>query len=268
MQFARLNGVTMHYQAIPAAAGKPRIVFANSLGTDFRIWRDVVVRLAGDYSVLLYDTRGHGLSGPGEPPYAIETLAGDLAALIELTGFGPAIVCGLSVGGLIAQELYRTRPELVQALVLCDTLPRIGTAEGWAERIAAVRAGGIAAVSERVLAGWFTPAFRANRTAEYDGYRAMLERQPVEGYLGTVAAIRDANLTAAAPRIRVPVLSIVGESDLTTTPDAMAALAKSIPGGRYEMIREAGHIPCVEQPETFAEVVRAFTEIAGVAHAA
>jgi 3-oxoadipate enol-lactonase len=61
LQFAHLNGVTIHYQVI-GAAGKPLIVFANSLGTDFRIWRDVIVRLVGDYAVICYDKRGHGLS--------------------------------------------------------------------------------------------------------------------------------------------------------------------------------------------------------------
>ncbi len=61
MQFARLNHTVIHYQLIGAPAGKPVIVFANSLGTDFRIWRDVIVRLAGDYAIITYDKRGHGL---------------------------------------------------------------------------------------------------------------------------------------------------------------------------------------------------------------
>ena len=106
MQFLKVNGVTLHHQVISAAAGKPKLVFVNSLGTDFRIWRDVVVRLAGDFAILTYDARGHGLSEIGDTPYSIETLGADLAALIDATGFGPAIVCGVSVGGLTAQALY------------------------------------------------------------------------------------------------------------------------------------------------------------------
>src|SRR5687768_17608539 len=83
VQFQTLNGVTLHHQVISAAAGKPKLVFSNSLGTDFRIWRDVIVRLAGDFSILTYDARGHGLSEVGDTPYTIETLGADLAALIE-----------------------------------------------------------------------------------------------------------------------------------------------------------------------------------------
>ena len=65
MQFAELNDVNLHYQVIGSPASRPLLVFANSLGTDFRIWRDVIVRLAGDYAILTYDMRGHGLSGDG-----------------------------------------------------------------------------------------------------------------------------------------------------------------------------------------------------------
>jgi 3-oxoadipate enol-lactonase len=94
LQFAHLNGVTIHYQVI-GAAGKPLIVFANALGTDFRIWRDVIVRLVGDYAVLCYDMRGHGLSGTGSVPHSIEQHANDLAALMDHLQTGP---CARSAG--------------------------------------------------------------------------------------------------------------------------------------------------------------------------
>ena len=66
MQFASVNGVTLHYQVISAPDDKPTIVFSNSLGTDFRIWRDVIIHLVGQCSIILYDKRGHGLSDIGE----------------------------------------------------------------------------------------------------------------------------------------------------------------------------------------------------------
>lgn len=263
MQFLKLNGVTLHHQVISAAAGKPKLVFSNSLGTDFRIWRDVIVRLAGDFSILTYDSRGHGLSETGATPYTMETLATDLAGLIEATSFGPAIVCGVSVGGMTAQSLYAMRPDLVSALILCDTAPRIGTAEGWAERIANVERGGIEAVADTVLKGWFTEGFR-KADPSFAGYRSMLTRTPRDGYLATVAAIRDADLTEAAPKIAVPTLCIVGETDPTTTPKMVEDLARTITNARYELIRNAGHIPMVEQPETVAAIIHAFADLVGV----
>ncbi len=141
MQFARFNDVTLHYQVIGSPKSRPLIVFVNSLGTDFRMWRDVVVRLGGEFAVLLYDMRGHGLSEAGRTPYSMAMLASDLAALLDHIGAREAIVCGVSVGGLIAQQLYALRPDLVQALILCDTLGKIGDEAMWNARIAAIRGG-------------------------------------------------------------------------------------------------------------------------------
>ena len=86
MQFARLNDVTLHYQVIGSPQSRPTIVFVNSLGTDFRIWRDVVVRLVGEFAVVTYDKRGHGLSEVGRTPYSMELLAEDRAALLGHIG--------------------------------------------------------------------------------------------------------------------------------------------------------------------------------------
>lgn len=262
MQFARINDASIHYQVIGGPADKPVIVFANSLGTDFRIWRDVIVRLAGDFAILLYDKRGHGLSDVGQPPYSIEDHASDLIGLLETLEIKQAIVCGLSVGGLIAQALYRQRPDLVRALILCDTAHKIGTTEMWNSRIASVEADGIASLVDGVMERWFTPAFRRPENIAYAGYRNMLARQPAAGYAATCGAIRDADYTDSARKIAVPTLCVVGDQDGSTPPDLVRSLAQLIPGARFEIIRDAGHIPCVEQPEALTAVIRTFVDFA------
>jgi 3-oxoadipate enol-lactonase len=262
VQFARINDVTIHYQIIGAPADKPVIVFINSLGTDFRIWRDVVVRLAGDFAIVLYDKRGHGLSDVGQVPYSIEDHAADLAGLLDMLSVQQAIICGLSVGGLIAQSLYQRRPDLVRALVLSDTAHKIGTADSWNSRIAAVREAGIGNIVDAVMERWFTPPFRRPENTAYDGYCNMLERQPLEGYIATCEAVRDADFTEAAAEISVPTICIVGDQDGSTPPDLVLSLARLIPNARYEVIKDAGHIPCVEQPEAMTAVIRAFIDFA------
>ena len=258
MQFVKIGDINLHYQLIGAPAGKPVMVFANSLGTDFRIWRDVIVRLAGDFAVVLYDMRGHGLSDTGRTPYAMEDHVGDLAGLLDFLGVHQTIVCGLSVGGQVAQGLYAARPDLVRALVLCDTAHKTGTAEFWNARIAALEENGIASIADGILERWFTPGFRAPGNAAFAGYRTMLIRQPVEGYAATCAAVRDADFTEVVKKIAVPAICVVGDQDGATPPELVLSTAKLIPGCRYEVIRDAGHIPCVEQPEALTEIIRAF----------
>ncbi len=264
MDFMALNGVVLHMQDL-GPAERPVLVFSNSLGTDFRIWNDVVARLGDQFRIVLYDKRGHGLSELGETPYRIADHVADLAALLDELAIEGAIVCGLSVGGLIAQGLYASRPELVAGLILSDTAHRIGTAEMWSQRMAAIEQGGIESMSEAILERWFTKALRENDPIALAGWRAMLTRTPKEGYLGTCAALRDADFTEEARRIAVPTLCIVGEEDGATPPALMRQTADLIPGARYEVITGAGHLPCIEQPAKFAALIDAFARENGLA---
>ena len=88
----------------------------------------------------------------------------------------------------------------------------------------------------------------------------MLVRQPVAGYAGSCAAVRDADQTELVGRIAVPTLVVVGDQDGSTPPDLVRATAGLIPGARFEIIAGAGHIPCVEQPAALAALIRDFFE--------
>jgi 3-oxoadipate enol-lactonase len=262
MAFARLNGVAQHYEDAGSRDGQA-IVFSNSLGTDFRIWDGVLRHLPADLRVIRYDKRGHGLSEATPGPYEMKTLAEDLAALLDHLGVRGAAIVGLSVGGMIAQGLAALRPDLVSALVLMDTAHRIGTVEGWNSRIGTVREKGMAAIADGVLAGWFTEAYRS-AAPDFQGYRAMLLRNDVEGYAGVCAALRDADLTESTRALKVPALCVAGEHDATTSPKLMQATVDLISGARLEVVKNAGHIPCVERPEEVAGLIAGFLEEAGL----
>ncbi|MDH3475047.1 MAG: alpha/beta fold hydrolase, partial [Rhodospirillales bacterium] len=171
---------------------------------------------------------------------------------------------GLSVGGIVAQGLSAVRPDLVKGLVLSDTAHRIGPSDMWNQRIAAIRAGGIEALAEPILERWFSKRFHAECPEALAGWRAMLTRTPVEGYLGTCAAIRDADLTEAAQAIRVPTLCLVGGEDGATPPDLVRSTAELIPGARFEVIEGVGHLPCVEAAETMTDLVMGFLSETGL----
>ncbi|QPC86900.1 3-oxoadipate enol-lactonase [Mesorhizobium sp. NBSH29] len=259
MEFARVNGVALHYQTSGAHA-LPALVFVNSLGTDFRIWDAVADHFRDRYRILTYDKRGHGLSQETPAPGAMTDHVDDLVALLDHCGIDRAVVVGLSIGGMIAQGLAALHPERVSALVLCDTAPKIGTDESWNTRIEAVRRDGIGSLAEMILNGWFTAAFRRPDNALFDGCRAMLTRQPVEGYVASCAAVRDCDLTEATRALKLPVLCLVGADDASTPPDLVRAMAEMITGAQFHIIENAGHIPCVEQPEQAARLIARFLD--------
>lgn len=257
MAFVRVNDVVLHYEDGGVATG-PALVFSNSLGTDFRIWDEVVAYLDGHYRIIRYDKRGHGLSEATLPPYKLADHVNDLSALLNHLGIQSAAVVGLSVGGMIAQALAALHPDLVRALVLCDTAHKIGTAEFWNGRIEAVKAKGIAAIADGVLERWFTPAYRRPENPDFTGYKAMLTRCNVDGYVGTCATVRDADLTESTRALKAPTLCLAGDQDGSTPPDLVRSMAELIEGAQFEVIKDAGHIPCVEQPETTARLIEEF----------
>ena len=257
MTFATINSIAMHYRVEGNRRG-PVLAFSNSLGTDFRIWDEMVERLAGDFTLLRYDTRGHGLTDAPEGRYTMETLGDDLAALIEHVGLTDPLVVGLSIGGMTAQALHLRNPKLAKGYVLMDTAHRIGTEEMWDGRIAEIEKGGIRALATPILERWFTPGFRAPGNPEFSAYTSMLVRTPKAGYLGCCHALRDADYAGEVGGIDRPTLCIVGDQDGSTPPDLVRQLASLIPGARFEIVEDAGHLPCIEQPEVTARLVGDF----------
>ncbi|MCT8990172.1 3-oxoadipate enol-lactonase [Chelativorans sp. SCAU2101] len=263
MAFARVNGIVLHYE-LRGPEERPVLVFSNSLGTDFRIWNKVAALLEDDFRLVLYDKRGHGLSEASPQPYAMADHVNDLVALLDHLSIAQAVIIGVSVGGMIAQGVAAARPGLVQALVLSNTAHKIGTAEMWNGRIKAVNEQGIASIAGTILQRWFTPAYCKPENPDYVGYHSMLTRQSADGYAGTCAALRDADLTDAAKALTVPVLCIAGDQDGSTPPDLVRELASLISGARLEIIENAGHLPCIEQPERTAGLIRSFLNQAGI----
>ena len=255
MDCVRLGDVVIHYRSRPAAEGAPTVAFINSLGTDFRIWDGVLDALDPAYGVLVYDKRGHGLSSVGKTPYGMADHAGDLAGLMDALGIKNALICGLSVGGPIAQQLYFDRPDLVAGILFCDTAAKIGEADFWNQRIETISRNGLASVTEGIMERWFSRRYREADKPEYAIARAMFERQPVEGYLATCAALAGFDRRADIGKIAVPVSVVVGSEDGSTPPELVEVFAREIPGSEFGVIEGAGHLPCIEAPEAVAGAI-------------
>jgi len=254
MQALSLSDGTLHVQ-VSGPDTAPAVVFANSLGTDLRLWDLVLPLLPEGLRFIRYDKRGHGLSAVGGGTTVSEH-ARDAISVIEQVARGPVVFVGLSIGGLIGQVVAHQRPDLVRALVLSNTSAKLGTAESWQARIDAVNNTGLESIADAVLERWFAPAFRA--TPELELWRAMLTRTPVQGYIAACVALAGADQRAETARLRLPTLVIAGSVDGASPPDVVRATADLIPGAKFHEIPGAGHLPPVEAPSAWAAIVSPF----------
>ena len=261
MAFLQTGNFVQHYRA-DGDPGNPTVVFANSLGSDLRIWDGVAAKLAGRFHLIRYDLRGHGLSEAPAAPYSAADLAGDVVAILDRLDIRQAIVCGVSVGGLIAQAVALSQPERVRAVVLCDTGAKIATAEAWQQRIDKVCAEGVDSLVQMTMERWFCADFRARCAADVRGYALMLRQSSVDGYAGICAALRDTDFRTIVARIKQPTLVLSGAEDIATPPELGRELAGLIPGAQFSVIDNAAHLPCVEQPDAVAaRMMQFFQEV-------
>lgn len=258
-----MQAITINKQLIAyrhrTGGGGPCVVFANSLGSDQSLWDNVIAQLGGGFDTLTYDLRGHGLSAVSQG-YTVVDMADDLIALLDALGVRDAILCGVSVGGMVAQSVAARRPDLLRAVILSNTAVRIGTAERWNDRIAGVTANGIATIADTILENWFAPSYRNAKPDLWAMHRSMLCRTPTEGYTATCATIRDTDLSADVGAISVPTLCVAGAHDRSVTPDQVQALAAGIPGARCKVLADVGHLPALESPVRMAALIEEMAE--------
>jgi len=252
-----LGEVTLHYRLEGDPDGTP-IVFANSLGTDFRLWDKIIPLLPDGLRILRFDKRGHGLSSCPQGDYTIDELVDDTAQLLQALQIKDCLFVGLSIGGLIAQGLAYRYPELVRAMIISNTAARIGTEQMWRERIATLRADGLEAIADNVMERWFAAVFHSQHALELQAWRNMLTRTPADGYIGCCAAVAASDFSESTARLTLPTLAIAGSEDGSTPPDLLRATAELIPGSRFAVIDNAGHLPCVEQPREYARLLNEF----------
>ncbi|WP_051294527.1 3-oxoadipate enol-lactonase [Gemmobacter nectariphilus] len=260
MNICDLGDIRLHWREDGDPAGAP-VVFANSLGTDLRLWDKVIPLLPQGYRYIRYDKRGHGLSDCPPGPYSMGALVRDAERLLDALEVRDCVFVGLSIGGMIAQGLAIKRLDLVRAMVISNTAAKIGTAEMWHTRIAAARDGGLAPMADAVMERWFSRAFRQG--PELAGWRNMMVRTPLEGYVGCCAAIAGTDFYTPTSGLTLPTLAIAGSEDGSTPPDLVRETADLIRGSEFHLIRGAGHLPCVEAPEAYAARLAQFLERVG-----
>jgi len=260
----RSNGrPALHYSVREPRNGKaPRhtVVLSHALGCDLTMWDELANRLAQDCRVIAYDHRGHGSSEAPAGMYSMAELADDAAALLRELDTGPVVWIGLSMGGMVGQELALRHPALVRGLVLANTTSGYPEAarENWRLRIATVQSQGIEAIADAVMGRYFHDAFRAAHAATVARFRRRVVSTDVAGYAGCCHAVGNVDTTARLGAIKAPTLVLAGELDQGTPVEMARTLAEGIPGAQLEILQNASHLGYVEQPAAFGLAVARF----------
>ncbi len=258
MPTVAVNGLELAYER---AGDGPPLVLVHGVLCDSRAWRPQLAGLADELAVVAWDEPGAGRSAEPSEPFGLAEFAASLAGLIEALGLGPAVVAGLSWGGILAQELYRRRPELVAGLVLADTYAGWAgslSAESCADRLAScIRQSELP--PQEVADAWMPGLFSESAPAAVaDELGAIIRDFRPAGFR------RDAHAAAAAdhrdllPRIEVPTLLVWGEHDARSPVAIAERMRDAIPGARLIVIPECGHVSNLEQPQRFNDELRAF----------
>lgn len=251
----------LHY--LDTGSGPP-LLFLNGLAGDHLYWLGQVRSFAPKFRCLALDNRDAGQSGYATGPYSVADLAEDVAVLLRALQVPPAHIVGLSLGGMIAQELALRHPELVQSLFLACT---VGRSDAWfRDTIAAFT------LIRRQVAD--TPAFFCALLPWLVGHRffevperaewlrALLKQNPhpqrLDGFLRQIEAIANHDAWDRLPELRCPVLVAAGEDDWIAPPRYGRLLAERIPGARLEILPRVGHAPPLEDPRTFNRLLREF----------
>lgn len=250
------DGTALHVQE--TGAGAP-VLLLNGLCLDHTVWDALLPHIRAEWRIIRFDARGQGQSDVPPPPYSMGSLVSDAEAVCDALSVKDAVAIGMSVGGMVAQGLAVKRPDLVRALVLSGTAVKLDTAQIWQDRIATARTGGMDAVADDLVARWFAPGFEGR-----DLWRNRIAGTPLDGYLGTCAAIAGTDLLTPTSGLRLPTLALAGAQDRAVPADMVRDLAQLVPGCRIAVLRGAGHLPPLDAALAMATEINDF--LTAIAH--
>jgi 3-oxoadipate enol-lactonase len=246
----RVNGTGINYEV---AGSGPALVLSHSLASNLHMWEPQMDGLTRSFTVIRFDTRGHGLSDAPNGPYSMVELAEDAGALMEELGVQAAHWLGLSLGGAIAQTFALNHPSQVLSLAIVDATSAYppATHAMWQERIEHVKLDGMAGVADGTLGRWFTEGYRNAHPDRMVAIREMILATPPAGFIGSVQAIMGFDVSQRLHEIHCPTLVMCGEQDQALPPSHSRAIHDGIAGSVLKLIPDAAHISNIEQAEAF-----------------
>ncbi len=255
--FTSHDGTRLFYRVEGPEDG-PALIFSNSLGADLGLWQAQASGLAHTFRIVRYDQRGHGASEcAASGTVTLDDLGRDVLTLADVLNLPTFSFCGISMGGATGLWLAAHAPDRVAKLVLANTATTFPAPEVWAERIAAIEANGMTAISDGVIERWFSPSFREADPPAVAAVRAMIEGTDPRGYAAICRMLMHLDISALLPKVAAPTLVISGSDDPSTPSERGQAIAGGIADARHAML-PARHISNIEQANAFTLLVAEF----------
>jgi 3-oxoadipate enol-lactonase len=253
------NDIQINYE-LSGRDDAPVVMLSHSLASSLVMWNPQLDVLESKFKVLRYDTRGHGDSDAPEGKYTLELLAADAVALMDALGIDAVHFVGLSMGGMIGQNLALDHGNRLKSLTLCDTAAVMPDEAQpiWQQRIAAAREKGLQDQVDETLERWFTPEYLSQNSPRVELIRRQVLATPVAGYIGCSEAIRNLDNLKRLFEIKLPTLIMVGEEDPGTPVAASEAMQERIDGSELVVLPAARHLSNIEQSGAFNEALMGF----------
>jgi pimeloyl-ACP methyl ester carboxylesterase len=254
-----------HFNYTERGTGTP-LVLVHGFPLDNRIWDDQVAALSDRCRVIAPDLRGFGQTR-SEEPFGIESLADDLHRLLTKLDALPCIMAGLSMGGYVALAYDAKYATDLKGLILVDTRAEADTTEGKQGRekmICTVREFGSEAVANAMMPKMLAPDTERSRPALMQKLRGIMEACPAKTIENALVALRDRrDYCDRLASIAVPTLIVVGEHDAITPVSVSEFMHREIPKSKLVVVKGAGHMSAMEQPEQVSRAIRGFVESLG-----
>lgn len=238
------------------------IVFVHGFPYDNTMWDKQTEVLKENYFCVTYDIRGFGKSPVDNGQYTMETFVDDLFEVVESLKLKNPVVCGLSMGGYISLRAIERVQSKFKALVLCDTKSEADDNPSKLKRSAGIKKIDIEGVEKFVkdfIPNCFSLGYIKSNSLHYN---YIVEKAALTSPIGVkgalLAMLSRTDTTSFLKEIKIPVQVICGEFDKLATPEQMKEMAEKIPGSKFKIIPDAGHMTPIENPEEFNKTILFF----------
>ena len=238
----------------------PPLYMVHGIGSRRATWDGLVPALAGDFTCVRYDLRGHGESPVPPTPYALDELVEDLEALRARLGHERIHVIGHSLGGMIGPAYARTHPDRVHTVTLLSTAAGRTEEDGAKVRgvLAAMEADGIEAKLGALVERWYTDAFIEARPDAIETRKRQVLDTPGHVFLSVFHIYAETEMAPWLHEVACPCLVLTGELDGGCNPRLNRLIAETLPDAELVILDGLKHSILIEAPERVAPPVRDF----------